>query len=173
GPTLARGDGHAPVPDALRVRASQGLGERGLEHPAGRGALVHAHALAHDPRSGLARRLRQNVRAMKVTGVETCVLTVPTQKPIALEFAHHKLVIAQIATDEGITGLGYSLAFGGGGAEAIKVYLDTRLAPLVIGQHPLFVERLWERRFRVDRGLECQGAAAYAISPLAMRLWGI
>ena len=103
---------------------------------------------------------------MKVTGVETCVLTVPTQKPIALEFAHHKLVIAQIATDEGITGLGYSLAFGGGGAEAIKVYLDTRLAPLVIGQDPLFVERLWERMFRGDRGIKRQGVAAYALSAL-------
>ncbi|OLB14618.1 MAG: hypothetical protein DMD90_02570 [Candidatus Rokuibacteriota bacterium] len=110
---------------------------------------------------------------MKVTGVETCVLTVPTQKPIALEFAHHKLVIAQIATDEGITGLGYSLAFGGGGAEAIKVYLDTRLAPLVIGQDPLFVERLWERMFRGDRGIKRQGVAAYAISALDIGLWDI
>src|SRR5437773_1418051 len=81
--------------------------------------------------------------------------------------------IARIATDEGITGLGYSLAFGGGGAEAIKVYLDTRLAPLVIGQDPLFVERLWERMFRGDRGIKRQGVAAYAISALDIGLWDI
>src|SRR5207249_8749282 len=118
-------------------------------------------------------RARSKLPGMKITSIESCILTVPTQKPIALEFAHHKLVVAQIATDEGIAGLGYSLAFGGGGAEAIKVYLDTRLAPLVIGQDPLFVERLWERMFRGDRGIKRQGVAAYAISALDIGLWDI
>ena len=48
---------------------------------------------------------------MKVTAVDTCVLTVPTPKPMALQYPQHKLVVAQIATDEGIHGLGYSLVF--------------------------------------------------------------
>ncbi len=43
---------------------------------------------------------------MKITAVQSSVLTVPTRKPIALEFPQHKLVVAEIATDEGITGLG-------------------------------------------------------------------
>ena len=51
---------------------------------------------------------------MKITAVDTCVLTVPTSRQMALEFPHHKLVVAEIATDEGIRGLGYSLVFGGG-----------------------------------------------------------
>jgi D-arabinonate dehydratase len=82
-------------------------------------------------------------------------------------------VTAHIATDVGITGFGYSLAFGGGGAEAIKVYLDTRLAPLLVGQDPLFVERLWDRMFRADRGIKRQGIAAYALSALDIGLWDI
>ena len=110
---------------------------------------------------------------MKVTAVESFVLTVPVAKPIALEFPHHKLVVARIATDEGIPGLGYSLAFGGGGAEAIKVYLDTRLAPLVIGEDPLFVARLWDRMFRADRGIKRQGIAAYALAALDIGLWDV
>jgi L-alanine-DL-glutamate epimerase-like enolase superfamily enzyme len=110
---------------------------------------------------------------MKVTAVESFVLTVPVAKPIALEFPHHKLVVARVTTDEGIPGLGYSLAFGGGGAEAIKVYLDTRLAPLVIGEDPLFVERLWERMFRADRGIKRQGIAAYALAALDIGLWDV
>jgi D-arabinonate dehydratase len=110
---------------------------------------------------------------MKITSVDSAVLTVPTSRPIALEFPHHKLVVAQIATDEGVTGLGYSLAFGGGGAEAIRVYLDTRLAPLLVGQDPLFVERLWQRMYRADRGIKRQGVAAYAISALDIGLWDI
>src|SRR6266436_686145 len=110
---------------------------------------------------------------MKIIAVDSCVLTVPTPKPIALQFPQHKLVVAEISTDEGVSGLGYSLAFGGGGAEAIQVYLDTRLKPVVIGEDPLFVERLWERVFRADMGIKKQGIAAYALSALDIGLWDI
>src|SRR5258708_21031212 len=110
---------------------------------------------------------------MKITAVDSCVLTIPTPKPIALQYPQHKLVVAQIFTDEGVSGLGYSLAFGGGGAEAIQVYLDTRLKPVLIGEDPLFVERLWERMFRADMGIRKQGVAAYALSALDIGLWDI
>jgi D-arabinonate dehydratase len=110
---------------------------------------------------------------MKISAIESRVLRVPTTKPIALEFAEHRLVVATIRTDEGLTGLGYSLAFGGGGAESIQVYLETRLKPLLLGQDPLFVERLWERMFRSDRGIKRQGVAAYALSALDIGLWDL
>src|SRR6266478_1436328 len=110
---------------------------------------------------------------MKIVSIESCVLTVPTPKPMALEFQHHKLVVAQITTDAGIKGLGYSLVFGGGGAEAVLTYLDTRLKPLLLGEDPLFVERLWEKMFRVDMGIKKQGVAAYALSALDIGLWDI
>src|SRR5229473_4717370 len=110
---------------------------------------------------------------MKISAVDSCVLTVPTPKPIALQYPQHKLVVASIQTDEGLSGLGYSLAFGGGGAEAIQVYLETRLTPLLLGEDPLFVERLWERMYRADRGIKRQGVAAYALSALDIALWDI
>ncbi|MBM3220152.1 MAG: mandelate racemase/muconate lactonizing enzyme family protein [Candidatus Rokubacteria bacterium] len=110
---------------------------------------------------------------MKITAVESMLLRVPTPKPIALEFPQQGLVTTLIHTDQGVTGLGYSLAMGGGGAEAIQVYLETRLKPLLIGQDPLFVERLWERMYRADRGIKRQGVAGYAISALDIGLWDI
>ncbi len=110
---------------------------------------------------------------MKITGIESFVLRIPTPRPIALEFPEHRLIVARIHTDEGLSGLGYSLAFGGGGAEAIHVYLETRLAPLLIGEDPLFVERLWERMYRADRGIKRQGVAAYALSGLDIGLWDL
>jgi D-arabinonate dehydratase len=110
---------------------------------------------------------------MKITAIESFVLRVPTPHPIALEFAEHKLVIANIQTDEGLTGLGYSLAFGGGGAEAIQVYLETRLKPVLLGEDPLFVERLWDRMYRADRGIKRQGVAGYALSALDIGLWDL
>lgn len=110
---------------------------------------------------------------MKITAVDTLCLTVPTQPPIALEFPAHKLVVAEIATDEGLKGLGYSLVFGGGGAEAVLAYLDTRLKPLLLGEDPLQVERLWEKMYRGDRGVRRVGIAGMAISALDIGLWDL
>jgi len=110
---------------------------------------------------------------MKITAIRSFVLTVPTPKPVALQYPQHKLVVAEIATDAGIAGLGYSLVFGGGGAEAVHVYLETRLAPVLTGEDPLLVERLWERMFRADMGMKKQGVAAYALSALDIGLWDI
>ena len=110
---------------------------------------------------------------MKITAIESFVLAIATPKPIALEFPQHKLVIAKIVTDGGVEGLGYSLAFGGGGAEAIQVYLETRLKPLLLNEDPLFVERLWQKMYRGDRGIKRQGVAAYALSALDIGLWDI
>src|SRR6059058_3869148 len=110
---------------------------------------------------------------MKIASIDTALLTVPTPKPMALQYPSHKLVIAEIATDEGLRGLGYSLVFNGGGAEAVLTYLDTRLKPALIGEDPLFVERLWERMFRADMGIKKQGVAAYALSALDIGLWDI
>jgi len=110
---------------------------------------------------------------MKITAIESCILTVPTSRQMALEFAHHKLVIAQIATDEGLRGLGYSLVFGGGGAEAVLAYLDARLKPLLLGEDPLAVERLWEKMYRGDRGVRRVGIAGMALSALDIGLWDL
>jgi L-alanine-DL-glutamate epimerase-like enolase superfamily enzyme len=110
---------------------------------------------------------------MKITAIDSFVLGIKTRKPMALELPEHRMIVANIQTDEGLTGLGYSLAFGGGGAEAIQVYLDTRLKPLLLGEDPLFVERLWERMYRADRGIKRQGVAAYALSALDIGLWDL
>ena len=110
---------------------------------------------------------------MKITAIDTCVLTVPTPRPMSLEFPHHKLVVADIATDEGVRGLGYSLVFGGGGAEAVLSYLDLRLKPLLLNEDPLHVERLWEKMYRGDRGVRRIGLAGMAISALDIALWDV
>jgi L-alanine-DL-glutamate epimerase-like enolase superfamily enzyme len=110
---------------------------------------------------------------MKITAIDTCLLAVPTPKPISLEFPFHKLVVAEIATDAGLKGLGYSLVFGGGGAEAVLAYLETRLKPLLIGEEPRDVERLWEKMYRGDRGVRRVGVAGMALSALDIGLWDL
>jgi L-alanine-DL-glutamate epimerase-like enolase superfamily enzyme len=110
---------------------------------------------------------------MKITAIDTCLLAVPTPEPISLEFPFHKLVVAEIATDAGLKGLGYSLVFGGGGAEAVLAYLDTRLKPLLLDEDPRQVERLWDRMYRGDRGVRRVGIAGMALSALDIGLWDL
>lgn len=110
---------------------------------------------------------------MKITAIQTALLAVPTPRPMALQYPQHKLVVAEIATDEGLRGLGYSLVFNGGGAEAVLAYLDTRLKPLLLGDDAGLVERLWEKMFRADMGVRKQGIAAYALSALDIGLWDL
>jgi len=110
---------------------------------------------------------------MKITAIESAILTLPCGRPMSVEFTDHRMVAAFIHTDDGVSGLGYTLAFGGGGAEAIQVYLETRLKPLLIGEDPLMVEKHWERMYRADRGIKRQGIAAYALSALDIGLWDI
>jgi L-alanine-DL-glutamate epimerase-like enolase superfamily enzyme len=110
---------------------------------------------------------------MKITSIQSFILAVPTRKPMALQYPEQKLVVAKISTSEGIEGLGYSLVFGGGGAEAVRAYLEARLKPVLLGEEALFVERLWERMFRADMGVRKIGLAAYALSALDIGLWDI
>ena len=110
---------------------------------------------------------------MRITAIDSLLLRVPTPHPISLEFPEHKLVTATIRTDAGVAGFGYSLVFGGGGAEAVQTYLETRLKPLLLGEDPLFVERLWERLYRLDRGVRRVGIAGYAVSALDIGLWDL
>jgi L-alanine-DL-glutamate epimerase-like enolase superfamily enzyme len=110
---------------------------------------------------------------MKIASIDSFILTLPTPKPMALQYPQQKLVCAEIMTDEGLKGLGYSLVFGGGGAEAVHAYLETRLKPALLGEDPLLVQKLWEKMFRTDMGIKKQGIAAYALSALDIGLWDI
>src|SRR5512145_2689893 len=113
------------------------------------------------------------MRSMKITAVETALLRISTAKPIALSLPTHDLVVATIRTDEGVSGCGYSLVFGSGGSEAVLAYVRSRLGPMLVGEDPLFVERLWETMFLADRGSKRQGIAAYAMSALDIGLWDL
>lgn len=110
---------------------------------------------------------------MKIVAIDTLMLRVPTPHPICLAFPENRLVVVNIRVDEGPVGFGYTIAFGGGGAEAIQSYIETRLKPLLIGEDPTFVERLWERMYRGDRGVRRVGLAGYAVAALDIALWDL
>src|SRR5215471_17584000 len=106
--------GGAPRPHAQRTESTPRVRPWGaashldpFERPAGSGgrrARGRVSFVVHPPRRGAA---------MKIVGVDTFTLRVPTVKPIALDLPEHRLVVARIHSDSGPEGLGYTLVFGG------------------------------------------------------------
>ena len=79
---------------------------------------------------------------MKITGITTKEFRWPRHKPIANgkhTYTHVNFAVAEIATDEGVSGIG----LGSGGA--IEQAAVERLKPLLVGEDPIDVERLWQK----------------------------
>jgi len=87
----------------------------------------------------------------------------------------------EVRTDEGIVGYGASL----GPALSVKTIIEHNFKPLLIGEDPTMVERLWQKMYcntRCDKALEKgymmpifmrRGDTMAAISAIDMALWDI
>src|ERR1700710_2375068 len=108
---------------------------------------------------------------MKITKVETAVLEVPLDVPIAdaqSRLDKWGLLYVQIHTDEGITGCGYH-SNTGGGARSLKTLMDYDIAPQLIGRDVFMVKRIWEEiylrtHFTGVTGVSVQGLAAPGVA---------
>ena len=47
---------------------------------------------------------------MKIVGIDTFTLRIPTVKPIALDLPEHRLVVTRVHSDAGPEGLGFKCA---------------------------------------------------------------
>ena len=112
---------------------------------------------------------------MKVTAIETSVLEVPSAHQMALQYPFHRYVVAQVHTDEGVDGLGYSLLFNGLGDASVYDCVQL-LLPTVIGRDPTLVDDAWQAMYAVaamQGSPSMQRALAYAISAIDIALWDI
>ena len=80
---------------------------------------------------------------MKITEIQTIPLFIPMQEepplaPSGETSAHHTLI--QVSTDEGLVGLGEAFRFA---PKTMAMFIDEALKPLLIGQNPLQIEKLW------------------------------
>lgn len=110
---------------------------------------------------------------MKITAIKTSTLKVPNEPPVSTYYPAVGYVVTRIETDAGIEGLGYTMLMGGMGAEAVRAYLEHNLIPLLIGENPLQVGRLWAKMYDTDRGLRKKGITVYAMSAIDIGLWDI
>jgi L-alanine-DL-glutamate epimerase-like enolase superfamily enzyme len=78
--------------------------------------------------------------------------------------------VVEIATDEGLTGLGF---IGGGKANTARTIIEDQLAQLLLGQDPTDIERLWDQMYRASVMYGRRGVAIEAISGVDLALWDI
>ena len=150
------------------------LGQRAGE------SLVSVHGWCSSGHILNTRRVAKQARRalssspMKITAIESVVLSLPCAPPMSLEFAEHRMVAAFISHRRGRERAGLHPGVRRRAARSpCRSTWRRASSRLLIGEDPLFVERLWERMYRADRGIKRQGIAAYALSALDIGLWDI
>ena len=112
---------------------------------------------------------------MRITEVSTIKLRYPVPTPMA-DAIHYMpertLLLVQIATDDGLLGLGECAAYGGSLDSMERVVLDD-LRPSLIGEDPFQVERLWQRMARRSHQRGTTGMLMQAISGVDIALWDL
>jgi L-alanine-DL-glutamate epimerase-like enolase superfamily enzyme len=112
---------------------------------------------------------------MKITDVTT--IRLKYNMPIAMADAIHYmparlLLIVQVHTDAGIVGMGEAAAYSGS-IESLESVVLNDLKPIVIGQDPLTVERLWQMMAYRTQQRGRRGMLMMAISGVDTALWDI
>ena len=106
---------------------------------------------------------------MKIVEITTEAYRWPRSKPISNgmhTYTHVELSLVKIKTDMEITGIG----LGGGGA--IEKATIERLKPILLGEDPLDVERLWHKMW-VPKLIGRRGLTTRVISTIDIGLWDL
>jgi L-rhamnonate dehydratase len=84
-------------------------------------------------------------------------------------FTFHGWLVVEVFTDDGHVGLGNAAL----APQATKQVIDLYLKPLLIGQDPWDVERLWQHMYRKTMAFGRKGIGMVAISALDIALWDV
>jgi L-alanine-DL-glutamate epimerase-like enolase superfamily enzyme len=111
---------------------------------------------------------------VKIVDVQSTIVPILRRQSLTTvygEIPDTLTVVVQVYTDEGITGIGQTLAHGpwyGDSVESIKVNIDKYLAPAVNGQDPFDIERLFAVMVK-----SLGGATNYPITAVENALWDL
>src|ERR1700678_4436941 len=84
-------------------------------------------------------------------------------------FTFHGWLIVEVFTDDGLVGVGNAAL----APQVTKQVIDLYLKPLLIGQDPWDVERLWQQMYRKTMAFGRKGIGMVAISAVDIALWDL
>jgi L-alanine-DL-glutamate epimerase-like enolase superfamily enzyme len=109
---------------------------------------------------------------MKIVDVRVTTCDVPVPRPIVmgdLRYDSRDYVIAEVVTDEGLSGFGWGMARYAPVAEVI----ERNLKPLLMGKDPLMTEQHWDRMYNLNLLIAGRGIFMRALSVVDIALWDI
>ncbi|WP_332719434.1 mandelate racemase/muconate lactonizing enzyme family protein [Pelagibacterium mangrovi] len=107
---------------------------------------------------------------MKITRTTCNAYRMPLKQTFSsarVTMTHRELVVAEIETDTGETGIGWCTT-AGVGAAAVQALIAGYLAPMLTGMDPRNTERIWQRLW-----MECHAAGPAGITTLAISVLDI
>jgi D-arabinonate dehydratase len=112
---------------------------------------------------------------VRIVDVTTMKLSYVMETPMA-DAIHYMpqrpLLIVQVHTDEGITGIGEAASYGGDLQSLESLVLNT-LKPVILGRDPFQVERLWQMMAGRPHQRGSRGMLPMAISGIDIANWDI
>ena len=98
--------------------------------------------------------------------------------PLAYPEPHYKgieryITLARVETDDGLVGWGECISQFPESSLATKIIIEQGYAPLLVGEDPLDVERLWHKMLGRVWWYGPQGIAAFGVSAVDMALWDV
>lgn len=112
---------------------------------------------------------------MRVDRIEASVHRLPVGKEMtdAIHCLNAiEVIVARVFTDGGAVGTGWTYTLGTGGT-ALRALIADSLAPLLVGEDPDNIERLWEKMWRGLHAIGSSGATSLAISAVDIALWDL
>ncbi len=109
---------------------------------------------------------------MRITGVEAQCLRIPIKVPISGADSSLGLMVIQVHTDEGITGVGIGRDYE---QQSTRELIVRELGPFITGRDPLDIERIWrDAVWDISASYKAAaGVVARAISGVDLALWDI
>lgn len=111
---------------------------------------------------------------MKINDITTIRLVYPLKEPLQdglSPISSRDALLVQLHTDAGIVGTGECAAFWV--TKPVEVFIHENLKPCLLGEDPLFVERLWAKMYQVSFRHGRGGLAIIAMSGIDIALWDI
>lgn len=112
---------------------------------------------------------------MKITRVETLPLEYVCDPPVFSAggaIRSRSTLLVQVHTDAGIVGLGEA-GVGGAPLRVLHSIVCDELAPTILGQDPLYVERCWRSMWQRSRQHGRAGLALFGMSGIDIAVWDI
>jgi D-arabinonate dehydratase len=107
-----------------------------------------------------------------VSEVRVTTCRVPLSSPIVmgeLRFEAREYFIVEVATDQGVTGIGYGMTRDA----PLAAIVARNVAPLVLGRDPLMIEALWQRLYNANLTIGQRGIFMRCLSAVDIALWDI